>query len=85
MGERQSSCFVVPKKTPGQYRIVIDMRYPNSQLVEKFAPVEPINQILTDLQSSDSRFFTTIDIQHSFFSIEYEEDDVAPTAFYADC
>ena len=85
MGKWQSSCFVVPKKTPGQFRIVTDMRYPNTQLEERFAPVEPINQILTDIQGAHACFFTTIDIQHAFFSIEYEEGDTAPTAFYADC
>ena len=84
-GRWQSTCFVVPKKTPGQYRCVTDMRKPNSQFQPRYPPAKAIAQLLSEVQAAGSKIFSCFDVQHAFFSIHYEETDMEPTTFYADC
>ena len=72
-GEWQRTCGVVPKSKPGTFRIVVDMRKPNTQFVEKFAPVKPIQHLLQEIQAAGSQYFSVFDIQHAFFSIHYKD------------
>ena len=84
-GKWQSKVFVVPKATPGQFRIVVDFRDVNTQLVLKHAPLKPIQELLSEIRASGADCFSSSDIQHAFFNISYELEDTEPTAFYADC
>ena len=62
MGEWQTVCFIVPKKTPGQFRIVTDMRGPNIQIELKFPPIKTIADMLIEAQTANSDVFSTVDI-----------------------
>lgn len=85
MGEWQTVCFIVPKKTSGQFQIVTDMRGPNTQIESKFPPIKTIGDMIVEAQTANSDVFSVIDIQHAFFSIKYKKGDNEPTTFYADC
>ena len=61
------------------------MRGPNTQIEPKFPPIKTIADMLVEAQSAGSDVFSTIDIQHAFFSIKYKVGDTEPTTFYADC
>ena len=80
----QTLGFIVPKKTPGQFRIVTDMRGSNTQIEPKFPPIKTIADMLIEAQTTNSDVFSTIDIQHSFFSIKYKVGDTEPATCYAD-
>ena len=76
--------FVVPKKN-GEFRLVSDLRKVNEVLEDDFLPSKPVLQLLGEIQSTRSRYFSTMDIQSAFFSIRYSPGTNFPTAFYADC
>ena len=61
------------------------MRGPNTQIESKFPPIKTIADMLVEAQTANSDVFSTIDIQHVFFSIKYKVGDTEPTTFYADC
>ena len=66
-------------------RFVADFRRVNEQLVPDWLPAKPISHIVAEVQTSGAQYFSTIDIQSAFFSIQYNESTVEATAFYADC
>ena len=76
--EYQSACFVVPKRD-GKKRIVVDMRKANEQLEDDFVPSKPVTHMLAGPQ-----VFSSVDVQHAFFSLELEPGTQDATAFYAD-
>ena len=82
--EYQSACFVVPKKD-GSKRIVVDMRKANEQLEDDFVPSKPVAHMLAEIQNSGSTIFSSVDVQHAFFSIHLTPGTEAATEFYADC
>ena len=93
LGKWQSPSFVVPKRAEQwvdvkwvpKTRFVVDFKKVNEQLVPDWLPAKPISHILAEVQASGTQYFSTIDIQSAFFSIQYDENTVEPTAFYADC
>ena len=93
LGKWQSPSFAVPKNTGkwvnGEWvpktRFVVDFRKVNEQLMAYWLPAKPISHILANVQASGAQFFSTIDIQSAFCSIQYAPNTVEPTAFYADC
>ena len=61
------------------------MRKVNEHILEEdFAPAIPITHLMADIQSADSQFFSSIDIQHPFFSLHIKKGSEDATAFYAD-
>ena len=82
--EFQSACFVVPKKD-GKGRMVVDMRKVNEHILEEdFAPAIPITHLMAEIQCAVSQLFSSIDIQHAFFSLHIMAGTEDATAFYAD-
>ena len=64
----------MPKKD-GKDRMVVDMRKVNEHILEEdFAPAIPITHLMAEIQSAGSQLFSSIDIQHAFFS-SYKEGD----------
>ena len=82
--EFQSACFVVPKKD-GKDRMVVDMWKVNGHILEEdFAPAIPITHLMAEIQSAGSQLFSSIDIQHAFFSLHIMAGTEDATVFYAD-
>ena len=81
--EFQSACFVVTKKD-GKDRMVVDMRKVNEHILEEdFAPAIPITHLMVEIQSAGSQLFSSIVIQHAFFSLHIMAGTEDATAFYA--
>ena len=56
------------EKKYGKKRIVVDMRKANEQLEDDFVPSKPVTHLLAEIQNAESQVFSSVDIQHTFFS-----------------
>ena len=64
---------------------MVDIRKANLQLEDDFVPSKPVSHMLANIQNSGSTVFSSVDIQHAFFSILLTAGTEDTTAFYADC
>ena len=64
-----SPIFVVPKSKPGEYRLVSDLRFVNEKLERYFVQAKPIGQLLAEVQATNPKFFSTLDVKSAFFSV----------------
>ena len=62
--------FVVPKKTPGKWRLVIDYRILNA-LTKEFEhwPIPHIKQLLTRIGAYQPKFFAVMDLTSGYYQI----------------
>ena len=81
----QSPIFVVPKKTPGEYRLVTDFRRVNKQLVHEWLRSKRSTDLLKEVQVTEPALISTCDLQSAFFCIPYARENSEATEFYADC
>ena len=74
-----SRAFLVPKKQPGQYRLVVDYRPVNSQMKGDAYCVPRIDVLL--MRTYKSKFFTSLDIYKGYWALPLAEESMALTAF----
>ena len=67
-----SAVFVIPKSTPGQYRLVTDYRLANSVSKSAYYGIPTINQILDKISRVKPTMFSKIDIKMAYASIPLE-------------
>lgn len=68
-----SPVFVIPKRTPGKYRVIIDLRYVNSFMeVPKFRE-EDMSSVSSQVKQGD--WMTTIDIENGFHHLSVREKE----------
>lgn len=76
--EWASPLVVVPKKD-GSHRICVDFRYINQFIIPIVFPLPRISDLLHKMQNS--KFFSKIDLQHSFLQLPLSEHSKQFTAF----
>lgn len=74
-----ASPVVLIKKKNGAYRLCVDYWRLNKKIIKDRYPLPLIDDQLDRLQGAD--VFTTLDLKHSFFHVEVEEDSRKFTAF----
>lgn len=77
-----SPILLVPKKTTGnekKWRLVVDFRQLNKNIVADKFPLPRIEEILDQL--GRAKYFTTLDLMSGFHQIELEEESKKYTAF----
>ena len=63
----------------------MELRKVNEHILEEaFAPAIPITHLMAEVQSAGSQLFSSIDIQHAFFSLHIKKGTEDATAFYND-
>ena len=67
-----SAVFVIPKSTPGQYRLVTDYREANKVSKSAFYGIPTISQILDKIAFVKPKLFSKIDIKMAYASIPLE-------------
>ena len=67
-----SAVFVIPKSTPGQWRLVTDYREANKVSKSAFYGIPTINQILDKIAYVKPKMFSKIDIKMAYASIPLE-------------
>jgi len=73
-----SSIMQVPKKTPGNFRVVTDNRLVNADCVPVGAmSASPLSIIR---MMAGATIFTTVDCKNAFYSLQLDEADTAYTA-----
>ena len=75
-----SPLFLVPKRIPGQVRVVVDYRRLNTQIEDELFYMPSISEILGSLKS-ENKVYSTLDLGSGFFQLELEEDSKEYTAF----
>ena len=71
--------ILVPKKKPGDWRIVIDYRELNKKLIHDRFPLPVINELIVDC--TGFQFYTVLDIKDGFWRLLLNEKDRKFTAF----
>ena len=74
-----SPLFLVQKSTPGQYRVVADLRNINLQCMGDPYPLPNLNHVLDKI--GGNRYFSTFDFSSSFHQLEYDEHSKPMTSF----
>ena len=74
-----SPLLLVKKKNKGEYRLVIDYRKVNQQIVKSALPIPILEQCLDTLGGNS--LFSTIDFASGYFQVELDEDSKYITAF----
>lgn len=77
--EYSSNCFLVPKRDKGKYRLVNNYKTLNQYIEMDSFPSPIIDTMFQYLQNA--KFFTSIDLVHSFFQIELSKNSRKYTAF----
>ena len=77
--EWNSPIFLVKKKTPGQYRLVADLRNLNQECVGDSYPLPNLNHVLDKI--GGDRIFTSLDLSKGFWQVPYTEESKKATAF----
>ena len=65
--------------------MIVDTRKANLQLEEDFVPSKPVRHILAEIQKAGSKAFSSVDIQHAFFSTHLTPGTEDATALCAHC
>lgn len=73
-------CFLIPKKTPGKYRLVGDMRKLNAVTTPDVYPLPFCDQLVDNM--SGYRWYTIIDAMQGFFQIPIQAKDRDKTTIY---
>lgn len=77
--EYSSNCFLVPKREKGKYRLVNNYKTLNQYIEMDSFPSPTVDTTFQYLQGA--KFFTSIDLVHSFFQLELSESSRKYTAF----
>eukprot|EP00963_Diacronema_lutheri_P010813 scaffold1207_cov371-Pavlova_lutheri.AAC.5 len=70
--------MLIPKKTPGQWRIVFDFRALNAITVKDRHAIPRSQQLFDTLYGS--RMYSTFDLQDGYYHMRTREEDIAKTA-----
>ena len=84
-GNWGSLIFVVPKKRPGEYKLVNYFQKVNEQIILGYLPSNKITDMFSEVQVCGAKTFSAVDLQSSFFSIAPDHINSEITAFFADC
>lgn len=77
--EFSSNCFLVPKREKGKFRLVNNYKTLNQYIEMDSFPSPTVDSTFQYLQSA--KFFTSIDLVHSFFQLELSKSSRKYTAF----
>lgn len=72
--------FLIPKKTPGKYRLVGDMRKLNDVTIPDVYPLPFCDQLVDDM--AGYQWYTIIDAMQGFFQIPIRKQDRDKTTIY---
>eukprot|EP00963_Diacronema_lutheri_P012085 scaffold1609_cov376-Pavlova_lutheri.AAC.2 len=70
--------MLIPKKTPGQWRIVFDFRALNAITVKDRHSIPRSQELFDSLYGS--RVYSTFDLQDGYYHMRIREEDIAKTA-----
>ncbi|MGA1436397.1 MAG: reverse transcriptase domain-containing protein, partial [Ilumatobacteraceae bacterium] len=70
-------CMIIPKKQPGQYRVVWDFRALNALTIPDSHPLPRIDDLLDAL--APARIFSSMDFRDGFYHIRINESDIPKT------
>eukprot|EP00963_Diacronema_lutheri_P008013 scaffold685_cov354-Pavlova_lutheri.AAC.4 len=70
--------MLIPKKTPGQWRIVFDFRALNTITVKDRHSIPRSQELFDTLYGS--RIYSTFDLQDGYYHMRIREEDIAKTA-----
>ena len=74
-----SPIFLVKKKTPGQYRLVCDLRRVNQECIGDNYPLPNLNHVLDSI--GKDTLFSSLDLSKGFWQVGYTEESKRVTAF----
>ena len=78
-GEYCSPCFMIPKKDPTKFRLIIDYREINRKLVKDEFPIPDIQAIFDAL--GGAQYLSILDLMAGYYQLSIEEGSRKYTAF----